>query len=143
MADVTNDFHPTRVELPSAPISERGRRELIRNLEAEQGFAHRPLPLGQDVVLMANGNMTPGGDLYKQLLYKKGQVAAAGDRVAITKVTVARPIALCFDMNGGPYLKHSFLRHVDFGDTPVVANDGGAGDRMPGNAGLRGAGSQS
>ena len=26
MADVSTDFHPTRVELPSTPIDERGRR---------------------------------------------------------------------------------------------------------------------
>ena len=45
-ADITTDFHPTRVELPSKPINELGRRELLRDLEAEQGFAHRPLPLG-------------------------------------------------------------------------------------------------
>src|SRR5450631_2330997 len=84
MADVSTDFHPTRVELPSTPLTERGRRELIRNLEAEQGFAHRPLPLGEDLVLMANGNLKPGGDAYKQMLYKKGEAAAPGDRVAIT-----------------------------------------------------------
>lgn len=123
MADVANDFHPTRVELPSTPITERGRRELIRNLEAEQGFAHRPLPLGQDVILMANGNMTPGGEAYKQLLYKKGQVASAGDRVAITTVTL-KGDRIIFDLNGGPYLKHRFLRHIQLNDTPVVADDG-------------------
>ena len=38
LADVSTEFHPTRIELPTAPITERGRRELIRNLEAEQGF---------------------------------------------------------------------------------------------------------
>src|SRR5438105_10304630 len=75
-ADVSSDFHPTRVELPKTPITERGRRDLVRNLEAEQGFAHRPLPLGDSLTLMANGNMTPNGDSYTQLLYKKGQAAA-------------------------------------------------------------------
>jgi len=32
MADVSTEFHPTKVELPSTPIGERGRRELMRNL---------------------------------------------------------------------------------------------------------------
>jgi hypothetical protein len=123
MADVANDFHPTRVELPTTPITERGRRDLIRNLEAEQGFAHRVLPLGDDLILMANGNMTPAGDAYKQLLYKKGQSAGPGDRVAITTVTV-KGDRILFDINGGPYLKHRFLRHVELNDTPIVANDG-------------------
>src|SRR5579872_6349723 len=123
MADVSTDFHPTRVELPSTPISERGRRELIRNLEAEQGFAHRPLPLGDSLVLMANGNLKPGGDAYKQMLYKKGTSAAAGDRVAITKVTVDKD-RIILDINGGPYLKHRFLRHIQLNDNNVVADDG-------------------
>jgi hypothetical protein len=123
MADVSTDFHPTRVELPSVPIDERGRRQLVRDLEAEQGFAHRALPLGDGLTLVANGNITPGGDAYKQLLFKKGESAAAGDRVAITTVTV-KADRIIFDINGGPYLKHRFLRHIELNDTPVVANDG-------------------
>ena len=112
MADVSTDFHPTRVELPSTPITERGRRELVRYLEAEQGFAHRTLPLGDDIVLMANGNLTPGGDAYKELLYKKGESAQPGDRVVITTVTV-KADRIVFDINGGPYLNHRFLRHIE------------------------------
>jgi hypothetical protein len=123
MADVSTDFHPTRVELPSTPITERGRRELVRYLEAEQGFAHRTLPLGDDIVLMANGNLTPGGDAYKELLYKKGESAQPGDRVVITTVTV-KADRIVFDINGGPYLNHRFLRHIDINDMPLVANDG-------------------
>jgi len=68
MEGVSTDFHPTRIELPSAPITERGKRELVRNLEEEQGFAHRALPLGEDLMLIANGNLTPSGDDYKQML---------------------------------------------------------------------------
>ena len=58
-SDVTTEFHPTRVSLPDKPLDERGRLELIRNLESEQGFAHRELPLGAGLTLLANGNMTP------------------------------------------------------------------------------------
>lgn len=123
MADVSTDFHPTRVELPSTPITERGRRELVRNLEAEQGFAHRVLPLGDGITLIANGDMTPSGDAYKQLLYKKGESAQPGDRVAITTVTV-KDDRIIFDIDGGPYLKHRFLRHIDINDMPIVPNDG-------------------
>jgi len=123
MSDFSTDFHPTRVELPSTPITERGRRELVRNLEAEQGFAHRALPLGDSLVLMANGNLKPGGDAYKQMIYKKGESAAPGDRVAITTVTV-KPDRIIFDLNGGPYLKHRFLRHIELNDNPMVADDG-------------------
>jgi hypothetical protein len=123
MADVSTDFHPTRVELPATPITERGRRELIRDLEAEQGFAHRALPLGSELTLLANGNLTPGGEAYKDVLYKKGQSAAPGDRVAITTVTV-KGDRIVFDINGGPYLKHRFLRHIDLNDVPLVQDNG-------------------
>jgi len=123
MADVSTEFHPTRVELPSTPISDRGRLELVRNLEAEQGFAHRPLPLGDEITLMANGNLTPSGDAYKELLYKKGESAQPGDRVAITTVTV-KADRIVFDINGGPYLKHRFLRHIDINNMPLAPNDG-------------------
>jgi hypothetical protein len=123
MADVSTDFHPTRVELATTPISERGRRELVRNLEDEQGFAHRALPLGDSLILMANGELRPGGEDYKTMLYKKGQSAAPGDRVALTTVTV-KDDRIIFDLNGGPYLKHRILRHIDLNGMPVVANDG-------------------
>ena len=123
MDDVSNDFHPTRVELPAVAMTERGRLDLVRNLEAEQGFAHRPLPLAANVTLIANGNMTPGGDDYKQLLYKKGAFANIGDRVAITKVTV-RPDRIVLDLNGGPTLKHRILRHISINDMNMVPDDG-------------------
>ncbi len=123
MADVSNDFHPTRVELPAVAMTERGRLDLIRNLEAEQGFAHRPLPLATNVTLIANGNMTPGGDDYKQLLYKNGAFANIGDRVAITKVTV-REDRILLDLNGGPTLKHRILRHISINDMNMVPDDG-------------------
>jgi hypothetical protein len=123
LADVSTEFHPTRIELPTAPITERGRRELIRNLEAEQGFAHRALPLGEDLILVANGNLRPSGDAYKEMLYKKGQSAAPGDRVVLTAVTV-KDDRIVFDLNGGPYLTHRFLRHIDLNDVPIVPDDG-------------------
>jgi hypothetical protein len=79
--------------------------------------------LGDGLTLIANGNMTPGGDAYRQLLYKKGESAAAGDRVAITTVTV-KADRIVFDINGGPYLKHRILRHIDINDTPIVQDNG-------------------
>jgi hypothetical protein len=123
MADVSTEFHATKVELSDKPLNELGRRELIRDLEAEQGFAHRALPLAADVTLMANGNMTPSGEAYKELMYKKGRSAEPGDRVVITSITV-KPDRLVLDVNGGPYLKHRFLRHIELNGTPIVPDDG-------------------
>jgi hypothetical protein len=119
-ADVKTDFTPTRVELPTDKLTERGRRDLIRNMDAEQGFAHRALPMGPGLALLANGKLTPGPDDYKKMLYEKGQAAAPGDRVYITAMTI-KPDRIIFDLNGGPYAKHRFLSHIQLNDANVVA----------------------
>ena len=113
-ADMKTDFTPTRVELPEGRMTVRGRRELVRDLEAEQGFAHRVLPLGAIVTLNANGRMTPSSEEYKLMIYKKGESAGAGDRVVVTSLEV-KPDRILIDLNGGPYVKHRFLRHVQIG----------------------------
>ncbi len=118
-ADVTTEFHPTRVELPKEPLDLKGRQELIRDLESEQGFAHRELPLGAGLQLIANGNMSPNDEDYKRMLYQKGQSAAAGDRVEVTNLEF-RGDRLIIDLNGGPYAKHRFLSHISVNDIPLA-----------------------
>jgi hypothetical protein len=120
-ADIATDFTPTKVSLSDTPMSERGRRELIRNLEAEQGFAHRALPVGTVLTLRANGPLTPGGAEYRKMIYEKGEAAAPGDRVVITAMEV-KPDRIIVDFNGGPYAKHRFLRHIQLNDAPVAGN---------------------
>lgn len=110
-ADATTEFHPTHVTLPERSLDEHGRLELIRNFEAEQGFAHRELPLGAGLTLLANGNMTPRDEDYRRMLYEKGQSAAVGDRVEVSKLEF-KPDRVVIDFNGGPYAKHRFLSHV-------------------------------
>ena len=126
-ADINTDFRPTRVELPGIMMTERGRRELVRDLEAEQGFAHRVLPLGATVTLQANGNLTPGAEEYKKLVYQKGSSAGVGDRVAVTSLEV-KGDRIIIDLNGGPYAKHRFLRHIQISAGPMTTqpnlNDG-------------------
>jgi hypothetical protein len=130
-ADIATDFTPTHLALPDGKLGERGRRELVRNLEAEQGFAHRALPVSAALALRANGPLTPGPADYRKLIYEKGQAAAAGDRVVITAVDV-KPDRIILDLNGGPYVKHRFLRHVQFNDMPVtpVNDDRATGSRV-------------
>jgi len=118
-ADVTTEFHPTRVELPKEPLDVKGRQELIRDLESEQGFAHRELPLGAGLQLIANGTMTPRDEEYKKMLYEKGQSAAAGDRVQVTNLEF-RGDRIVIDFNGGPYAKHRFLSHISLNDMPLA-----------------------
>ena len=118
-SDVTTEFHPTRVELPKEPLDLKGRQELIRDLESEQGFAHRELPLGAGMQLVANGTLTPRDDEYRKMLYEKGQSAAAGDRVQVTNLEF-RPDRIVIDLNGGPYAKHRFLSHISLNDMPLA-----------------------
>lgn len=117
--DVITEFHPTHIEIPDAPLDERGRLDLIRNLEAEQGFAHRELPFGPGLSLVANGNMSPTNEAYKRMLYEKGESAAPGDRVAVTALQF-KGDRLVIDFNGGPYARHRFLSHVYFNDMQIA-----------------------
>jgi hypothetical protein len=121
-AGIAADFTPTHVELPEAKLTERGRRELIRNLEAEQGFAHRALPMGAGLTLQANGHLTPGPAEYRKMIYEKGQSAGPGDRVVITALEI-KGDRIVLDFNGGPYAKHRFLRHVQINDAPITSGD--------------------
>ena len=119
-AEVATDFSPTEVVLPAGHLNERGRRELERMLVAEQGFAHRALPLGPGLTLEANGGLKPGPAEYRHMLFEKGQSAAAGDRVIVTAMLVKND-RLVLDLNGGPYEKHRFLSHIQINEGNVVA----------------------
>jgi hypothetical protein len=119
-ADVDTSFKPTRVELPDGKLDERGRRELERDLEDEQGFAHRAIPMGgQGVTLIANGKISPTPEAYRKMLYDKGQSAAPGDRVYITALQI-KPDRIIIDLNGGPYAKHRFLSHLSINNMAVT-----------------------
>ena len=118
-ADVDTQFTATHLPLPGGQLGERGQRELVRDLEAEQGFAHRPLPMGAGLTLEANGQLTPGAEQYKKMLYQKGQSSGAGDRVVVTALSFKRD-RIIIDLNGGPYAKHRFLSHVSINDAPVT-----------------------
>ena len=114
---------PPTFPFPTAKLTERGRRELVRNLEAEQGFAHRALPVSAGLTLQANGQLTPGPAEYKKMIYEKGQAAAPGDRVIITALEF-KGDRIILDFNGGPYAKHRFLRHIQINDAPVAQDNG-------------------
>jgi hypothetical protein len=123
-ADIATDFTHTDLPLPSTKMTERGRRELVRMLEAEQGFAHRALPMGgSGLTLQANGPLAPDPADYRKMIFEKGQAAAAGDRVIITSIEV-KDNRIIFDINGGPYLKHRILRHIQFNDANLVPDTG-------------------
>lgn len=118
--DAVTEFHPTHLPLPDEGLTERGRHELLQNLVAEQGFAHRGLPMGAGLRLMANGGLTPKDDAYRKLLYEKGISAEPGARVMITAVSFSGD-NIVLDLNGGPYARHRFLSHIQINDSNIVA----------------------
>ena len=117
-------FEPTSIKLPPEPLTTINREELIRFLQAEQGFAMRPLPIG-NLELEANGPMQPAGEKYIDELHAKGISAKPGDRVVVTNIRI-RENAVVIELNNGPEHKHKYLRHISIGmgeaDAPL-AND--------------------
>lgn len=123
------DFAPTDIRLSREPLTTLSREQLIRFMQAEQGFAMRPLPVG-NLTLIANGHMEPTGDKYVNELHAKGISARPGERVVVTDIKI-REKTVVLDLNGGPEHKHKFLRHVSIGmdptyTTPVVQDSGAA-----------------
>jgi hypothetical protein len=122
------EFHPTDIPLSSAALTNHNRQDLLRFLQAEQGFAMRPLPIAK-ITLRANGMMEPNGSDYINALRAKGLSTKAGDRVIITDVKIDKS-AIELDFNGGPEHKHKFLRHISIGMDPssttsIVKDDPG------------------
>jgi hypothetical protein len=105
----------THVELSSQPVLQRTKLELVRVLEAEQGFAMRPLPKGsKGILLEANGAANPSGAEYVKSLEHNGIAFQAADRVVITDVKIL-PDRMVFELNGGPDKSHKILRHISIG----------------------------
>ncbi len=123
------DFQPTHVALSSEPLTQRSRQELIRTIDADQGFAMRPLPLERrGITLQANGEMNPSGLAYAEELNAKGISSQPGERVVISDLKIYSD-RIVFELNGGPDRKHRFLRHISIGTSPYyttpVVNDSG------------------
>jgi hypothetical protein len=111
---------PTHVELPNSELDPKTRLELIRTLQAEQGFAMRPFPRGhKGLTLTANGKLNPAGEGYLNLVVSDGLSAKPGDRLVLTDIKIDRT-KIVFDLNGGPDPKHRFLRHVQIGTGPAM-----------------------
>jgi hypothetical protein len=130
MADLATDFPPTNLPLPTTRMGERGRRELIRDLDTEQGFAHRALPMGAGLTLQANGRLQEKPEQYKRLVFEKGVSSAPGDRVVITAIEF-KGDRLVVDLNGGPFQKHRFLSHLELnGMQAAPQQDKATGSRI-------------
>ena len=106
---------PTNVSLTKSILDAKTRLELIRVMEAEQGFAMRPFPKGhRGLTLEANGKLDPAGEAYLNMATTNGICARPGDRLVITDVKIDHN-KIVFDIDGGPDPKHRFLRHVSLG----------------------------
>jgi hypothetical protein len=118
---------PTKIELPKTGLDTKTRLELIRILQSEQGFAMRPFPRGhKGLTLKANGELNPAGEPYLDMVTQFGLCAKPGDAVVLTDIKFDHN-KMVFMINGGPDLKHRFLRHIELGTgtqmTPMVQGD--------------------
>jgi hypothetical protein len=118
---------PTKVPLTNTELDPKTRLDLIRLLQAEQGFAMRPFPHGhKGLTLAANGKLEPAGEEYVSMVTSEGLSAKPGDRLVLTDIKFDRS-KIVFDINGGPDPKHRFLRHIQIGmgggTNPVVQGD--------------------
>ena len=118
---------PTNIPLPSQELDTNARLELIRFLQADQGFAMRPFPRGhKGLTLEANGKLEPAGEAYLGMVTSDGLSAKPGDRLVITDLKFEHS-KMIFMLNGGPDAKHRFLQHVQIGTgtwmSPVVQGD--------------------
>jgi hypothetical protein len=113
-------IEPTHVPLTKSELDAKTRLELIRLLQAEQGFAMRPFPRGhKGLTLQANGKLEPFGEGYLEMVTAEGLSAKPGDRVVLTDVKIDRS-RIVFQLNGGPDVKHRLLRHIQIGVGPDV-----------------------
>jgi hypothetical protein len=109
---------PTHVPLTKTELDAKTRLELIRVLQAEQGFAMRPFPRGhKGLKLEANGKLEPAGESYVAMVTSEGLSAKPGDRVVLTDIKFDHA-KIVFDLNGGPDPKHRFMRHIQVGIGP-------------------------
>jgi hypothetical protein len=121
-------IQPTNVSLDNSALDPKTRLELIRVLEAEQGFAMRPLPRGhKGLTLVANGKVAPAGEAWLNMLTEYGVSAKPGDRVVLSDIKIDHN-KIIFSLNGGPDAKHRFLSHIELGGgggmTPMSQGDG-------------------
>ena len=106
---------PTDIQLPKTGLDTKTRLELIRILQSEQGFAMRPFPRGhKGLTLEANGKLNPAGEAYLNMVTQFGLCAKPGDAVVLTDIKFDHS-KMVFMINGGPDLKHRFLRHIQLG----------------------------
>jgi hypothetical protein len=109
------DIKRTHIALSSQPLLQRTKLQLVRVLEAEQGFAMRPLPKGsRGMTLIANGAANPNGAEYVKTLEHNGVALQAADRVMITDIKFLGD-KIVFELNYGPDQKHRILRHISIG----------------------------
>ncbi len=120
---------PTKVALTKSELDAKARIELIRLLQAEQGFAMRPFPRGhKGLTLVANGKLEPAGEPYLNMAIAHGLCAKPGDRLVLTDVKIEHS-KIVFELNGGPDWKHRILRHIQIGagggnaTNPVIQGD--------------------
>ena len=100
---------------------------MIRLLSSEYAYARTPLPMGEKgMVLRVNGELSPHGSEFVQMLSQQGMAAHLGERIQLTSVEFKNH-NIVFEVNGGPRKKTKWYQRIEVGGmggmTPVTPTD--------------------
>jgi hypothetical protein len=108
-------------------ITEIGRQQLIRSLNAEPVFVKKIFPMGQKGLRIEDGKITPNDAEVQQMIADFGPAAKPGDRVRITNLYFKK-YAIIFEINGGPVKKKKWYQRIE-----VSGAGGGTAPLDPGD----------
>jgi hypothetical protein len=108
-------------------LTDDGRKELIRGLQAEQVFVRKYFPMGRDGLRIENGKVTPSDAEIRQITADNGPAAKPGDRVKISNL-IFKKDAIVLELNGGPVKKKKWYDRIQVsssggGTTPTNPTD--------------------
>ncbi|HEV8524051.1 MAG TPA: hypothetical protein VGQ71_06090 [Terriglobales bacterium] len=105
-------------------ISDQGRFELIRSLNAELAYVRKPFPMGpKGLTLKPDGSITPAGEELETAMAMWGPSARPPERVRITDV-VLKGNKVLLEINGGPKKKKKWWQRIQLSGPAGVSVTG-------------------
>ena len=107
-----------------ARISDQGRFELVRSLNAELTYVRKPFPMGpKGLTLKPDGSITPAGEELETAMAMWGPSARPPERVRITNV-VLKGNKILLEINGGPKKKKKWWQRIQLSGPAGVTVSG-------------------
>ncbi|HWR13807.1 MAG TPA: hypothetical protein VN577_03205 [Terriglobales bacterium] len=111
--------------IPDKKITDEGKMELIRGLNAELGYARKPFPFGKKGIKLdaKTGETTPTEQEVMTMIGGFGPNIRVGDRTRITEVKF-KGKSILLDLNGGAEKKKKWFEHIQVGGAGGVYQPG-------------------